>query len=1404
MEREHDLSDDQRQRWSPESIADGVSTSFELERRDFLKVASASAVLSALGTGAAASSTDASNAKTRPTIWTTEDRQNARENIQQYDWAKSQRDDAVVTADEFLDRFDTLDELWHFIPAQTVPRSSFLSPDYHWDNPFYDSWDQYDDPWKITDGEYVFPTNDFASYRRSGLDDKGMFDPELADDQYLVNEEHPEMGEGWGVDDGYGWQDTNDDLGEGEGAWWDFVAYYNHWGVWRPGGVVRMMRAFTDAFLLTGDQKYSRPCAILLDRIADVYPDMDVSAYCDPRAGGHYHNNTGGRQTGKIIGSHWEPNLIRPVMRAYDAIFPGMEGDQQLVDFLQGKVEEFPGLETKDSVGKIRKNIEDGLLREILPAAKQSQLAPARGQLPAVTISARILDEPNGYTRDALHWVFQPGREIFTGDVWYKEPEKWATTGGNVMAKLVDTEGRDGYFDESSPLYNPIAQAAVLDIGDLLRGYDGFDGADLYEHVKFHRIMHTHIPLIMLDKHTPLIGDAHPNRLYLDENSKRNAFEVYGEDIFGQTLHFINGFSTEGLRGDIFSEDPTQLREDVEAIIAADGPLDLGSTIQPSYGFTALRDGKNYKALNDGGTKYRFLSLEVIERSTGVWRPSEVDALSLESKDAFGENTLQLEANEPGQHITFAFEITDAGTYHFTLRPFESSVYGIYDIEIDGTVVDTYDFYDETTGAKGDFVALDGSAELSEGTHEITFRNVGKNDDASNYKMGIIQFETYDRDDWYRRQNAVEKGNAKRGIWTYYGRTGDYGNHTHRDTLNLGVMAYELDLAPDNGYPTLTGSWPRRRYWHKNTIAHNTVMVDERRQEGQRVAVPKHFDDTDMVQLSEVAAPQVYPQTDDYRRTTAMIHVDDVNSYGVDFFHIDGGDDHRFSFHGWVGDVATGGLNLVEQDGGTYAGPDVPKPENVANPDSQYNQEVGNGFNYLDNVARDDDPSTHASIDWDIEDYWGTRDDDADIHLRLTMLGDHDEIAVMDGHPPDTDNQPDTIKYVIARRTGTDIESTFTSVVEPYMSDRFIESTEAVPITTDGDGAAARAVKVELTNGRTDYVAYGGDSDRTYDVGDVFSFEGFFAVYSERDGEPVHAYLNDGRSLTPMGANLPLIDASHGQFTGTVEDFTREMTIQNELDVTVDEHVSDIDRAQGGQIYVQTDGLVNGVYPVHGTSKSGNHTTVDVGERTTIESFTNPDQLDDGGYEYYLSEGDEFYIPLSNTWKLLFASIDPSSTTATVGERLEFDADDTTGNDRWVESLEWDFGDGTSATGWWNDHRYDDRGEYTVELTATANDGRTTTDEITISVSDLSEPIARIQPSTTEPSTGEDVEFFAKDTTSNDRWIESLEWDFGDGTSATGWWTEHQYGGTGEHTVVLTATDNTGHSTTDEVTITVG
>ena len=167
------------------------------------------------------------------------------------------------------------------------------------------------------------------------------------------------------------------------------------------------------------------------------------------------------------------------------------------------------------------------------------------------------------------------------------------------------------------------------------------------------------------------------------------------------------------------------------------------------------------------------------------------------------------------------------------------------------------------------------------------------------------------------------------------------------------------------------------------------------------------------------------------------------------------------------------------------------------------------------------------------------------------------------------------------------------------------------------------------------------------------------------------------------------------------------------------------------------------------------------------------------------------------------ARVNPDATEARIGERLGFGVEDTSGNDRWIDSVEWELGDGTAATGWWTDHQYDEPGQYTVALTATDNTGTETSDTITITVEDLTEPIARPIPSTTEPSVDERVTIQVEDSSGNERWIDLLEWTFGDGTTAGGWWNAHRYEEPGEYTVTLIATDNTGAETTETIIMTV-
>ncbi|MFC6734140.1 heparinase II/III family protein [Haladaptatus sp. DYSN1] len=1424
-------------------------------RRDIVKGA---ALIAALGLASServqGAATTAESGKTRATYYTPDRVQNARENIEQYDWARAERDEAVAQADEFLDRLG-LEGLWSWVTSQKLPRS--WTPN-EGKNIHYGAWQPVDgERFKVTDGNWTLPTNDFESYYQSGLDERGFFEPELGDDSLLVNEEHPEMGEGWGVDDGYGFVDDANDLGAGAGTQWKPVAFWNLETMWKQLRGV-MLPAFRDAYLFTGDKRYSRAGTILLDRMADIYPTLDLSAYIWPDGFQASHGFTG---EGKWAGSISEAAWADVYCQAYDAVFEGQPDDTELVQFLSAKADEYPGLGDKSTLGVIRENIEERLVKEVLPAVKDAQLRGNFGHhQSALAMSARVADEPDGYTKEALEFMFRAGdlHQEDDGTYW----GDWYITGGDVMSALVGRFDRDGMADESSPHYNRVVFSNVLKAGQYLEGYDAYSGSNLFANPKFKQMFYPWGDLVILDNYTPSIGDhglAGQNGTHLPRNNLIDGYSAYGGTELAQTAYYANGGTTAGIQGDIFDEDPA-LAEQIQAIIDAEGPLDFDSTNQPGYGLAVLRDGENYTS-SDWGTTYGYHGLSVVEQTA-------------ETTWFSGSGTLQFNATEAGEHITFEFQVPAGDEYRLDCSLFKASSYGRYDIEVDGAVVhDDFDFYSAQTGTR-DFDALSWVS-LDAGTHTITFRNDGKNPESSNYKMGIRKLRLMTKTDVAAKRRSEEQGNLKRAVWLYYGRnsgeTGTY--HTHGDTLNLGIMAHELDLAPDLGYPH-TFDDQIYNSWLRGTISHNTVMVDERRQRPEWAGEPHHFDHTDRVQLIDVSSDDAYPQVDAYRRTTAQIRVDEADSYAVDFFHVNGGTDHHFSFHsaktpsphlefelqdgvsefvvrdgagevkptkraaysdetaitfadpsgdahdwrglaidhgtsdvtvetyiksavtgenfywhhnhsvylgrdgdgrhvvagignqaaghdprigiyypeenawgdytaierwdkdawyelsvsktgtavdialtsadgsqthasgtfelasdtdaavgifGGIGKGQTGnlyfdevtvdgsvveffettfvtnsgidttGLDLVEQDGGTYAGADVPFG------DAAYNEANANAFNYLERVSRDENPEESIAVEWNVADHWNARDDDAeDVRLRLTAFTAFDDVSLADGRPPNRAGNPETLRYLLGHRTGTDLESTFTSVIEPYDGPRFVESVERVPVEVvpadDEDGErpeefhgadassapdAVRAVKVTLANGRTDYIVRTDSADQLYTVDREFQVNGFFAVYSLVDGEAEYAYLNDGTVLRPIhakeGANedevyeasKPLVQQSNGAFEGTLVDFTKSLGLENELVVKVSKQPSEYDLESLAEkwVYVDAETNRNGAYEVLGvTDISGNRVTLDIGEKTTVREFVDP-QDPSAGYEYIVATGAAVTCPTSLTWR---------------------------------------------------------------------------------------------------------------------------------------------------------------------------
>ena len=231
-----------------------------------------------------------SDGKAERTIYTDEKVSAARENIATYAWAREIRDNAVAAAEPYLD----MDKMWNLVTTQELPRNWIVGfsgdpksyycryPDCNTNllNKYYSyPWlsDPLNDPWKIQCPECrrKFPSNDFRSFYELGIDEHGNFRYDKAKEEnqklvaagqagYLKNILYPELGEGWGVDDGYGYRTGNVfDNGVVEGH--TYIAYYNAFGLYvtgyrhNPGMIPNALKALRDAYLIHRRGRGIRP-----------------------------------------------------------------------------------------------------------------------------------------------------------------------------------------------------------------------------------------------------------------------------------------------------------------------------------------------------------------------------------------------------------------------------------------------------------------------------------------------------------------------------------------------------------------------------------------------------------------------------------------------------------------------------------------------------------------------------------------------------------------------------------------------------------------------------------------------------------------------------------------------------------------------------------------------------------------------------------------------------------------------------------------------------------------------------------------------------------------------------------------------------------------------------------------
>lgn len=121
-----------------------------------------------------------------------------------------------------------------------------------------------------------------------------------------------------------------------------------------------------------------------------------------------------------------------------------------------------------------------------------------------------------------------------------------------------------------------------------------------------------------------------------------------------------------------------------------------------------------------------------------------------------------------------------------------------------------------------------------------------------------------------------------------------YAGHHESDSLNLYYWKKDCEILSDLGY---LWDHPLKYQTTMRTLAHNTVLINEKEQRTKERGGKVHYFVTDKHVKMMEASSEAYLETSIYRRTSAVIDHGDGNSYAVDFFTVQGGDKQDYVFH---------------------------------------------------------------------------------------------------------------------------------------------------------------------------------------------------------------------------------------------------------------------------------------------------------------------------------------------------------------------------------------------------------------------------------------------------------------------------------------------------------------------------
>jgi hypothetical protein len=353
---------------------------------------------------------------------------------------------------------------------------------------------------------------------------------------------------------------------------------------------------------------------------------------------------------------------------------------------------------------------------------------------------------------------------------------------------------------------------------------------------------------------------------------------------------------------------------------------------------------------------------------------------------------------------------------------------------------------------------------------------------------------------------------AARAYFHFSGTDG----HEHYDCLNLALWALGGELLSEGEYNRFGN-----REWNTCTAGHNLVVVDGKSQRSRSdgVIAPGPDDAVDglpynpcigghggtrnfgnlmlwdathpHLQVVEAEGKNAYENLSCYRRTLAMVETAGTDFYLIDIFRVKGGDIHDWMLHGRLNEDYGRQTSLT--------------PADVSE----------KRFDFLNLAAR----AITDSL------WWNEFRCESGARIRTALLpAPGTEVGY--GRAPAMRRQGEAT-FLDVRRKGGD--TVFIAVHEPYRSAPHIRG--ITPLTSPGGADSFVAFRIELADGRTDYIAHTLDTPPYPErriPGTDLRFRGRFAHIALRNGTPEWMYLLEGASLR-MGKTV--IAAKSGDFS---------------------------------------------------------------------------------------------------------------------------------------------------------------------------------------------------------------------------------------------------------------------------------